>query len=385
MSGTSAHPSGIYNVRDYGAVGDGTADDSGAIGTAIAAAAPSSEPTGNTVYLPAGRYLMRSGVNIPPGLRLEGAGWNAPGSQANLFAGTWIFVPAGAGYSPLTMTGSGGSVRNMAFNVPDQSTTGVLASAEPMVHIKANNALVEDICLYNPYGGIYIDGAAQATLRRIFGQPVQYGILIDRSQDTNYIDGVHFWTYWQPPNTAGAAYQLTNGAAIVLCRCDNPMLSNIMAFRYNKGLVLGTSSAGSPHKVHLMNADFDACVTGIDIAAPGQAGYAATLQMANVTVQSPSGPNTPVGHGIWVEQVSAFAMVQAMNLRVAHSGANAIRVDADNVNFYGENVSLENWNGDAGFHIGSRSSFAYLGVGFSSTPGGTTFTPPSQFRRAAFG
>ena len=67
--------------------------------------------------------------------------------------------------------------------------------------------------------------------------------------------------------------------------------------------------------------------------------------MVNVTIQSPTGPGVPAGNGIWVEAAAAYAMVQACNVRVSNSGINAVRIDADNVNFYGENVSLENWHG----------------------------------------
>jgi len=375
----------LINVADYGAKGDAAADDTAAIAEAIAAAGPASAPTGNTVFLPAGRYRVTSGLSVPPGVTLLGCGWNTPGAQVNTFAGSWIFTPAGAGFSPITIAGSGGSVRNIAFNVPDQSTSGAPAAAQPMLHITGNNSMVEDILLYNPYGGIYIDGGAQAVVRRIFGQPVQYGIAVDRSQDTNYIDTVHFWPYWQPGSLPPAAYQLANGTAIALLRCDNPHISNVFAYNYNKGISLGSSAAGIPHKVHLFNADFDGCVTGVHIAAPGRAGLAATMQMANVSIQSPSGPGVPAGHGVWVEQVSAYAMVQAVNLRVSNSGQNAVRIDADNVTFFGENVSLENWRGTEGFRIASGSSFAHLGVGFNATsgaPGGVPFAPGKQFRLA---
>jgi hypothetical protein len=378
MAGTSP----FYNVRDYGAVGDGKSDDTAAIVEAIAAAGPSSEPTGDTVFLPAGKYLVSSTITVPPGLTLLGAGWNTPGSQANVFAGSWVFVRAGADFSPVTIAGSGGSVRNLGFNVPDQSTAGPPAPAQPMIRVTGNNALVEHICLYNPYGGIYLDGGAQSVIRRIWGQPVQYGIMVDRSKDTNYIDFVHFWPYWQPRGTAPAAYQLANGTAIWLLRCDNPHISNVFAYNYNRGISLSSSPAGTPHKVHLQNADFDGCVTGVHIAAPGQAGYAATIQMTNVTIQSPSGEGIPTGNGLWVEASSSYAMVQACNMRIAHSGLDAIRIDADNVMFYGENISLENWYGKEGFYISQSSSLAFLGVGFACTPGGRPYAPRSQFRLA---
>jgi hypothetical protein len=377
-----ANTSPFFNVRDYGATGSGSTDDAVAINAAIAAASPSSSPTGNTVFFPAGTYLVKSALAVPAGLALVGAGWNTPGSEAKRFAGSWVFVEAGADFSPVTMSGSGGAVRNIGFNVVDQSTDGAPARAKPMVLIEANNTLVEDVCLYNPYGGISIDGGAQTAVRRVFGQPVRYGIKIDGSEDTNYIDGVHFWTYWQGSGTAAWTDQLANGSAITLSRCDNPHISNVFAFNYKVGLNLSSSPSGIPHKVHLVNADFDECVTGVSISSPGVAGNAAGLQLTNVTVQSPAGADVPVGNGIWVQSSAAYAMVQASNLRVSQSGLDAIRIDADNVRFYGENISLEDWAGDEGFYISSPSSFAWLGAGFTCTAGGVPYGPAGQFHLA---
>jgi hypothetical protein len=374
----------FFNVTDFGATGNGTTDDTLAIEAAIAAAAPASSlaRTGNTVYFPAGTYLVTSTLTVPAGLVLQGSGWNTPGGQSNVFAGSWIFVEAGASFSPVTLSSNGGSVRDLGFNVPNQSTTTGPASAEPMITITGNNALVENVCLYNPYGGIFINGGAQASIKRVFGQPIQFGIKIDNSKDTNYIDSIHFWVYWQDSNTPESTYQLANGTAIGLFRCDNPHISNVFAYNYNVGLSLSNSPNGIPHKVHLVNADFDSCVTGIHINSPGAPGNIASIQMTNVTIQAPTGSGVPTGNGIWIEAGSAFAMVQASCLRVSQSGQSAIEIDAGDVNFYGENVSIENWSGSVGFSITSTSSFAWLGVGFAFTSGGTPFHPAAQFHLA---
>ena len=371
-----------YNVVDppYGAKGDGTTDDTAAIQAAIAAAAPSAASTGNTVFFPAGRYLVSSALGVPPGVTLQGVGWNTPGEETDTFAGSWIFVDAGASFSPVTLSSSGGAVRDLGFNVHNQSTTGAPASAEPMILITHDNCLVADVCLYNPYGGIYIDGGAQAVIRRVFGQPIQYGIKIDASEDTNYIDSIHFWTYWQGSGTPVGDYQLANGTAIGLFRCDNPHISNVFALHYNVGLSLSTGANGIPHKVHLVNADFDGCVTGIHIYSPGTSTNRASIEMSNVTIQAPSGPGVPTGNGIWVEAGSAYTMVQAANVRVTGAGGNAIEIDAGDVDFYGSNISIEDWSGSYGFYISSSSSYAWLDIGFAYTSGGTPFYPVAQFR-----
>lgn len=60
-------PARVFNVKDYGAIGNGVADDTVAIQAALTAAAAFSNGTsaGITVYIPPGKYLISSTVTIP--------------------------------------------------------------------------------------------------------------------------------------------------------------------------------------------------------------------------------------------------------------------------------------------------------------------------------
>ena len=67
-----------FNVRDYGATGDGIADDTAAIQATIDAAAPH----GGTVFFPVGVYRVTATLTVtttsrPPGITLQGAGTGA--------------------------------------------------------------------------------------------------------------------------------------------------------------------------------------------------------------------------------------------------------------------------------------------------------------------
>jgi len=63
-----------FNVYDYGAVGDGIADDTAAIEAAIAAAAmPVGGQTGAVVYFPTGTYLINKTIVLPNRVGLQGA------------------------------------------------------------------------------------------------------------------------------------------------------------------------------------------------------------------------------------------------------------------------------------------------------------------------
>lgn len=59
----------FVSVADFGATGDGTGDQSGAINSALAAA------NGRVVFFPAGVYPVASTVNVPVGSRIVGEAW----------------------------------------------------------------------------------------------------------------------------------------------------------------------------------------------------------------------------------------------------------------------------------------------------------------------
>jgi hypothetical protein len=384
---------GAYNVTvdEFGAKGDGQTDDAPAITKAIDFAYAAH---GGVVLVPAGQYYLKNlkdgeGLVVKDGVTLKGVGWNTIGSYSDPSYGSWICVDAGAQFSPVTITGPGGAVCDLAFKVKDQDATPQIAS--PMVHIQANDTVVENVFMLNPYCGVFIEGVGRVTVRRLFGQPLSYGIQVDGSKDTNYIEDLHFYPYWGIDDATVYNYQLANGKAIVLRRCDNPHISNIFVSFYNVGLSLeGDDPTTSPHKVHLANADLDCCVTGISVHAMGEQGFSTNLQLTNITIQAPSPDDFPVniranikiplGHGLWLQAGSAYATVQASNLRITNSGIDAVRIDAGNATFYGENTYIGGWQGSDGICIASSTSKAYLGAGFDYPTGSPTPCHPfNQF------
>lgn len=66
---TPSDNTGIYNIKDFGAVGDGKADDTIAFKSAMAFIA---SRNGGTLQIPEGDFVITSPVALPPGLKMQG-------------------------------------------------------------------------------------------------------------------------------------------------------------------------------------------------------------------------------------------------------------------------------------------------------------------------
>jgi len=273
------------------------------------------------------------------------------------------------------------------FDQEDTSTpTAAAQGSAPMILVNATNVLIEDIMLLNPFNGIsVIQGTA--TMKRIFGQPLSVGIYIDQSMDTSYVEGVHFWPFWKSNISTNPIrnFTMNNGTAIKLGRCDNPMFSNVFALGYKIGFSIedsAISGGGTAHKVHLSNADFDSCVTGIQISGAGTSDSRAAIQMSNVTIQSPSPVGSfvpPYADGIRITGNASYALVQGSNLRISQSGKSAISVFGAYSLLQLDNVFIDSWNRSgstwAAFTLNVSTAEAYLGLAFVTinATGGATF------------
>lgn len=71
-----ARASHWYDVREYGAVGDGVTDDTTALADAMDAARMSSSRRGGHVYLPPGRYLISAPIPLYTAVSITGGGWS---------------------------------------------------------------------------------------------------------------------------------------------------------------------------------------------------------------------------------------------------------------------------------------------------------------------
>ena len=80
FSETDARLRGFYNIRDFGAVGDGKADDTIAFKSAMAVIAANN---GGTLTIPDGDYVVTSPVALPSGLTIQGSNGLASNSPTS--------------------------------------------------------------------------------------------------------------------------------------------------------------------------------------------------------------------------------------------------------------------------------------------------------------
>ncbi len=184
------------NARQFGAKGDGVADDTKALQAALDAA----KTGGPICHVPAGLYRLNGSLTVPPGVTLCGASGGVPHSEQPL--GTVFLAFGGRGMpegEPLITLKPNAVVRNLTIHYPEQT----LAQVTPYpwsIRIDGQLCQVLDITLTNPYQAI--DAGTKWNelhlIRNVFACPLKTGIYIDQCTDIGRIENVHFnpnfWT-----------------------------------------------------------------------------------------------------------------------------------------------------------------------------------------------
>ncbi len=154
---TSAPPAAtdqvVYNVMDYGAIGDGNIANAAVNTTAFtnAIAAASSAVAPGTVLVPStkGGFVVNDGVITIAGPNVTIRGEASMGS--NLSNGpTSAIIAHGAGHT-ITVSGQGGSVRGLEFrSMPTQEQNG----SDAFLQITNTAVTISDLHMWSPNTGI---------------------------------------------------------------------------------------------------------------------------------------------------------------------------------------------------------------------------------------
>jgi hypothetical protein len=350
---------GVFDVRDHGAVGDGTADDTKALRDTIDAAHAAG---GGIVYVPSGHYRIKGGLKLPATVSLAGVGFAMPA-----MTGTWIVVDESYTVgTAIELDGGGATVRDLGV-FHEQGTPG--AGWRPRafgwaIDMKVPDTLVRHVYLANPTFGIH--GIGRTTIENVAGEPLAVGIQIDGAYDVVRLRNIRFdWTadgapVWSTEPSVRAAL----GTAIDSLRNDNPEIYDVKVAGYQTGLHFGASAAGVTSKFALMDTYVNDATNGVVIDGANTTGKIDRmwlLRCASVGITVPG----------------ANSVVSAADLDIRQVGANGVRVDGAGAFFLVDQVGVTGFDsGNAGFPaLEAASATATVKVGlYHSLTGGSIQT-----------
>jgi hypothetical protein len=230
------------SVKDFGAVGDGVEDDSGAIQSAIDAASK----TGASVHFPVGRYRITRTIRLRAYVTLIGEHRRKHNYDEK---STVIVVDFGDGESLNAIEYTiGCAIIGFAFYYPKQA---VETASEPVVfgytiaplasHLvayapSANYCEFHDLWFQNSYKALRLESASGYHVSHIGGGPIHTGIYIERIYDVSYMHDVWFiaHAHYAVDSNMNVWIQ-DNGRAFDLRKADGIVNVNLGCYGYKEG------------------------------------------------------------------------------------------------------------------------------------------------------
>jgi hypothetical protein len=272
----SAEPSGTFNVKDFGAVGDGKSDDTAAFQKALDAAGAG---RGGAVFAPAGNYFFAGHLNVPQSVTLKGMWESIPshngirdrGTPKPTDDGTTFLVTEGAGREdapPFITLNTNSTLKGVVLYYPNQKDDEEPKPYPWAVVMRGKNPAVLDVELLNPYNGIDATKNERHLIRNVQGQPLRRGVLVDAIYDIGRIENVHFNPWWSMKPKL-FQWQMDHGEAFIFARSDWQYVLNTFCFGYHVGYRFNASPSGACNG-NFVGIGADDCQTAVvvDQSAP---------------------------------------------------------------------------------------------------------------------
>jgi len=249
----------ILSVRDFGAKGDGTTDDTAVFQSALDAATKSG---GGTVHAPRGNYFFAGHLNVPNGVTLEGTWQSVPAHTGLRDAslrkptddGTTFLITENAGHeagAPFITLNHNSTLKGIVLFYPNQDRADAPKPYPWAIAMRGKNPAVLQVELLNPYNGIDATRNERHLIRDVQGQPLRRGIYVDAIYDIGRIENVHFNPWWSMEPKL-FQWQQKNGEAFVFGRSDWQYVFNTFCFGYNIGYKFLKTKAGLPEAERTM-------------------------------------------------------------------------------------------------------------------------------------
>ncbi len=230
---------GVHEVKSFGAKADGVTDDTASIQKACDEAAK----LGGVVNIPAGKYLVKGSIKIPPGVHVKGAAASPQYSEP--LVGTVILATGGRDKEDgpaLFEMGSSCSVSGLTVYYPEQTVKDIRPYSWTF-HLQGFDNTVENVTLVNSYNGIKVgpEPNVRHRVRSVYGCTLRRGIFIDACTDIGRIDNVQLHGHWWWAKEVGGdaeivnKYMIDNLEAFVFGRTDWEYVNNTFVFPTNIG------------------------------------------------------------------------------------------------------------------------------------------------------
>lgn len=225
---------GIVNVKDFGAVGDGTTDDTAAIQAAI--------DNGYVIYMPAGKYIVSDTIIIHPGKSIIGA-TDAFFRQVGSVNG--LSVIYAKTNNKLFILCGGNHIKNIGVYYVDQTYDGQsLIDTGTTFSFESNNSIYSKGCYIescNVCGGTTIINAASISdfieVYRLSLTPnhTKPSVIIDNMYDTGRLKEIHVnpnvaWMYQERLSDEILSKIYTDSKLFSLCRIDDLKVFELLAY-----------------------------------------------------------------------------------------------------------------------------------------------------------
>jgi hypothetical protein len=237
------------NIREFGAKGDGIADDTKAIIDAISHSENSSI---KNVFIPSGVYKITKKISVPWGVNLIG-----------IYNQSTLQVEFDSDYA-VELNGRH-LIENIRFFYPDNDTNTTSTPKVFPASIFADNlgySTLRNVCVGNAYVGIYfktINGGC--LIENVYGYPLYRGIEVEHCIDVTPVSRVHFNpNFFGVPNLELRKFVFENAIALRIGRLDFCNVDKAFAWGYKSLFQLDASpKGGSANNIKFTNWIADAC------------------------------------------------------------------------------------------------------------------------------
>jgi hypothetical protein len=224
--GTEVSRTGELNVLDFGAIGNGKADNTSAFQRALDAASG----MGGVVRVPPGQFRFDGTIAIPKGTTLEGS-WRGP-HYPDPHKGTMLLVYSGhdkEDAEPFATLDRESTIKGVSFYYPEQKATDIRPYPWT-VSVRGDRASVIDVAMANSYNALDCGTHNNAAhyLRNLNITALRRGVFVDRVYDIGRMENIHIHpSEWDSlgvlspsDGEAFTKFLLANLEGFIIGKCD---------------------------------------------------------------------------------------------------------------------------------------------------------------------